>query len=83
MSERRLRWFQPTRRDPKRDVDDEIQFHLEARVADLIERGARPDDARRQAIAEFGDAEAVRADTLRIDQRIIARESLDSSVPRR
>ncbi|HEV8215057.1 MAG TPA: ABC transporter permease [Gemmatimonadaceae bacterium] len=74
MSERWLRWFQPTRRDPKRDVDDEIQFHLEARIADLVARGARPDDARRQAIAEFGDADVVRADTLRIDERIIRRD---------
>ena len=74
MSERWLRWFQPTRRDPNRDVDDEIQFHLEARVADLVARGARPDDARRQALSEFGDADAVRADTVRIDERIIRAE---------
>lgn len=67
------RWFQP-RRDPKRDVDDEIQFHLEARVADLVERGASPEEARRQAMTEFGDAEAVREDTLRIDERIIRRD---------
>ena len=74
MSDRWLRWFQPTRRDPKRDVDDEIQFHLEARVADLQSRGVSSDDARRQALSEFGDAEVVRADTLRIDERIIKRE---------
>ena len=29
MSERWLRWFQPKRRNPEHDVDDEIQFHLE------------------------------------------------------
>jgi putative ABC transport system permease protein len=74
MSERWLRWFQPTRRNPKRDVDDEIQFHLEARIADLVTRGAPLDDARRQALSEFGDADAVRADTIRIDERIIRRE---------
>ena len=74
MTERWLRWFQPTRRDPKRDVDDEIQFHLEARVADLVSRGVPSDDARRQALSEFGDAEAVRADTLRIDERIMRRD---------
>src|SRR5262249_21886262 len=74
MNERWLRWFQPTRRDPQRDVDDEIQLHLEARVADLVSRGASPDAARRQALTEFGDAEAVRADTLRIDERIIRRD---------
>ena len=74
MSERWLRWFQPARRDPRRDVDEEIQFHLEARISDLISRGASPDDARRQALNEFGDADAVRADTVRIDQRIMRAE---------
>ena len=74
MSDRWLRWFQPTRRDPKRDVDEEIQFHLDARIADLVSRGASLDDARRQALSEFGDADAVRADTVRIDERIIRRE---------
>jgi len=74
MSERWLRWFQPSRRDPKRDVDDEIQFHLEARISDLVARGARPEDARRQALHEFGDADVVRADTVRIDERIIRRD---------
>ena len=51
MNDRWLRWFQPTRRDPKRDVDEEIQFHLDARIADLISRGASPDHARRQALS--------------------------------
>ena len=74
MSDRWLRWFQPTRRDPQRDVDEEIQFHLDARIADLVSRGASPDDARHQALSEFGDADAVRADTLRIDERILRRE---------
>ena len=56
MSDRRLRYFEFWRRDPRRDVDDEIEFHLEARIADLVTRGLSPAEARRQAMAEFGDA---------------------------
>jgi putative ABC transport system permease protein len=69
MSDRWLRYLDFWRRDPKRDVDDEIAFHLETRVADLVTRGLAVDAARRQAATEFGDAEAIRAATLRIDKR--------------
>ncbi|HEY2377350.1 MAG TPA: ABC transporter permease [Gemmatimonadaceae bacterium] len=73
MSERRLRYFEFWRRDPRRDVEDEIRFHLEARIADLVGRGLSPDEARRRAEAEFGDARVVRDETVAIDQRIIRR----------
>lgn len=39
-----------------RDLDDEVRFHLEMRVRDLVRGGATEGDARRQAAAEFGDA---------------------------
>ncbi|MFL5579359.1 MAG: ADOP family duplicated permease [Gemmatimonadaceae bacterium] len=61
------------RRDPPRDVDDEIRAHIEMRVEDLVGRGHSPEEARRRAEAEFGDAAAVRAETLRIDQRMAKR----------
>ncbi|HKW09566.1 MAG TPA: ABC transporter permease [Gemmatimonadaceae bacterium] len=73
MSDRRLRYFEFWRRDPRRDVDDEIEFHLEARVADLVTKGLSPTEARRQATAEFGDARAVREQALAIDHRILRR----------
>ena len=73
MSDRRLRYFEFWRRDPRRDVDDEIEFHMEARVADLVDRGLSPVDARRQAAAEFGNARAIREQTVAIDQRILRR----------
>src|SRR5262249_19608691 len=69
MSDRWLPYLDFWRRDPKRDLDDEIEFHLETRVADLVARGLAVDAARRQAATEFGDAEAIRAATLRIDKR--------------
>ena len=73
MSDGRLRYFEFWRRDPRRDVEDEIQFHLEARVADLIAKGLSSEAARRRAEAEFGDARAIREETMAIDQRIIRR----------
>ena len=41
-----IRYLEFWRRDPRRDVEDEIQFHLDARIADLIARGLSPSDAR-------------------------------------
>ena len=73
MKERWLRYLEFWRRDPQRDVDDEIAFHLEERVADLVARGMAPDEARRRAVREFGDARAVRDETVRIDERMLRR----------
>ena len=70
MSDRWLRYFELPRRDPRRDVDDEIQFHLEERVADLVRRGLTPEAARERATREFGDAHVVRHETLAIDERM-------------
>src|SRR3954470_24734666 len=42
------------------DVDAEIAFHVDARVQELVERGATADHAHRQALAEFGDVERAR-----------------------
>ena len=67
MSDRWLRYFELPRRDPRRDVDDEIRFHLEERVADLVRRGHAPEAARERATREFGDAHLVRDQTLAID----------------
>lgn len=42
------------------DVDDEIRFDLDMRTAELVERGMPEADARRQALAEFGNLEETR-----------------------
>jgi predicted permease len=52
------------------DVDAEIAFHLEARVAQLTARGMSPDAARIEAQRRFGDVE-------------MARHTLTSSATRR
>lgn len=39
-----------------RDVDDEVAFHLQMRVSELVRSGVTEREARRQAVLEFGDA---------------------------
>ena len=51
-----------------RDVDDEIEFHLAMRIAKLVAKGLDPAAARAEALRQFGDASAVRAECLTIDR---------------
>src|SRR5215470_13846246 len=39
----------------EREMDDEIRFHLLMRTRDNIERGMRPDEAKREARRRFGN----------------------------
>ena len=59
---RRIFRLTDSRPDPRRDVADEIDFHLEMRTREYIERGLSPDDARRAASASFGDVAAIQAE---------------------
>ena len=52
----------------ERDLDDEVTFHIEMRVQDLKRRGVRDEDARRQALAEFGDAQRLKESLSRMDR---------------
>ena len=79
MTDSRERWFRAlilSRRNAARDVDDELRFHLESRIADLVAGGVDPATARARAEAEFGDQGAIREQTVRIDQRIHRRRRL-------
>lgn len=53
----------------ERDVDEEIEFHLTMRARRLVERGLDPAAARAEALRQFGDPRAVRAECLTIDQQ--------------
>ncbi|MEO8027474.1 MAG: ABC transporter permease, partial [Bryobacteraceae bacterium] len=46
--------------DPAADVDDELRFHLDAKIDDLVAQGWNPDAARIEAQRQFGDWKAVR-----------------------
>ncbi|MGH7636958.1 MAG: ADOP family duplicated permease [Gemmatimonadaceae bacterium] len=70
-----LRYFAFWRRDARLDATDEIAFHLEMRVRDLIARGMTAEEARRQAERDFGDAAAIQAQMERIDTRVIRRDA--------
>ena len=43
-----------------RELDEEVRFHVEMRVARLIARGVPYDDARAEALRRFGDVEDLR-----------------------
>ena len=45
--------------NPAADVHDELQFHLETKVDDLVGQGWQPDAARREAQRQFGDLKEV------------------------
>lgn len=49
-------------RGVRRDVANEIGFHIEMRTRELIDAGVPPDQARAQAIATFGDVDAIEAE---------------------
>ena len=69
---RSLRWRQLTRglrvlanRDAcDRDLDDEVQHYLEEATADLVATGLSPDQARRAARLEIGNATVIREQML-------------------
>ena len=48
-----------TRRD---DIDEELRFHVESRVRDLISEGRSAPEAREQAEREFGDSATIKVE---------------------
>lgn len=59
--------------DVQRDIDEEVRFHLEARIEELVAQGATAQAARAQAISEFGDVNDVRSSLRAIDDRVARR----------
>ena len=48
---------------PNREIDDEVQFHVERQAQEYVAAGMTPQEARRRAVVEFGGIESVRAQT--------------------
>jgi predicted permease len=63
-----------SRRLVDREVDEEIRFHIDARVADLIARGFSPSDAQAHAVREYGDLSASHRELAQVDRRRVRRE---------
>jgi predicted permease len=61
---RRLNLF--PHREIERDIDEELEYHLESRIRDHIAAGMTPSEAREEAERRFGDANAVRRACQRI-----------------
>jgi predicted permease len=62
------RWRPFFRRTADAELDDELRFHVEMRVADYIARGLPPNEARRHALERLGDLESVRDACMHIDR---------------
>ena len=55
----RLRFFMSPK--PDREIDDEVQFHIERQAQEYIAAGMTSQEARRKAVIAFGGVEGVRA----------------------
>jgi predicted permease len=66
----RLPWR--TAQQIRRDVDDELSFHLDMRAQALSALGASPSEARAQALREFGDLDDARQYIGAVDRGIEA-----------
>jgi len=55
--------------DPRRDVEDELSFHLEMRIRELVDRGESPKRARELALRRFGNLEHSRKECVAINER--------------
>jgi predicted permease len=68
---RRGPWRHVIRRgsEIRADVDDEIRFHIEMRIADLKRRGHSASAARAEALRQFGDLEETRSICMSSDER--------------
>jgi len=60
-------------RRPEDEVDAELRFHFDERIAELTAQGMAPDVARARAHEEFGDVNAVRTRLEEIDRRSASR----------
>lgn len=56
-------------RRPERDVDDELAFHVQARIDEYIAAGMDPDAARAATLERLGDLTRYRGETLAIEQQ--------------
>ncbi|HMA22557.1 MAG TPA: ABC transporter permease, partial [Gemmatimonadaceae bacterium] len=67
---RYLRFWQP---NVQADIDDEIRFHFDARIEELVAQGVAADEAHRRTVEEFGDVNAVTRELRDIDDHLARR----------
>jgi predicted permease len=66
--------------DPVRDVDEELDFHFDMRMRDLMQEGMSETAARERAAAEFGNVTNVRAQLTEIGTRRVKNERRSRSL---
>ncbi len=71
---RRLLHIQRDGAGVDRAVDEELQFHFDMTMRELMNSGMSPDDAKREASRRFGDVEGARERLSRIDRSRLGRE---------
>ena len=59
MEKKKPFWY-VRRRSVEADVDEELNTHLEMRIDELVRSGMTKEDARREAVRQFGDLESTR-----------------------
>ena len=59
-----------SRRRIAADVENELAFHMDSRIQELVASGVSPEEARKLALAEFGDLDDARRYMLTIDREI-------------
>ncbi len=62
--------------DPAADVKDELRFHLQAKIDDLIAQGWTAEAARDEAERQFGDVRAVQQIGIRMGEKMERRKRL-------
>ncbi len=62
--------------DPRADAKEELRFHLEAHIDDLIAQGLTPEAARRRAESQLGDVRALEQISIAIGAKMDRRKRL-------
>lgn len=60
--------------DIQRDIDEELRFHIDRTIDELIAAGRSPDDARREAESRFADLQSMPRRLAEIDRRRVRME---------
>jgi predicted permease len=71
---RRFFRIEPDASGVEREVDDELQFHFDMTVRDLMAKGMSPGEARREAERRFGDVGLTRDRLTDIDRQRVNQE---------
>jgi predicted permease len=62
--------------DPASDVKDELRFHIESKIDDLVAQGWQPEAARQEAARQFGALSAIQEIGIRMEGKIDQRRKL-------